>query len=613
MKKLIALVLALALVATLGLVSFTSAEGEGHTITLNSTDTHTYRVYQVLTGTLSAEGSRQLGNPTWGADVISNPGTVADFIASITASGLTQAQIGNLVYAKIDTTSTGRGTVDKDHPLTGLATGYYLLEDITAVGSEGFEYDTKALYVVDVLNDIASLTIKHDTTSDDKEITTDTLGTGDANTVNGDYDNVSVGDTVNYKITAKVPAKATDYNYFYFVINDKLDAGLTFTTNSIHVYHGSVADANKLDEGELTEGATQNTVTGDYVVKYNVNNHTFEIALNDAKTYAGQNIIVTYSAVVNENAVIGETPNKNTSTVTFSNNPNHDYDGEKYPGFPDEKESSVLDETPVTQTFTFTTAIQLKKVDENGNVLLGAAFTITGNSAEIVLVSSETFTKVNDGEGEYYKLTGDRYTKDAPVNEHMEEAAAGATAGWVEDVEGEKVVGGKHYREYVPATDGDAKVYIYVKGNADQYVTGTKDYTKEITYTQKNTKTSGVTATAAVGADGVVIFRGLGEGTYTITESTTPAGYNTLSPLTLTITFAAEPDTNSGEFHWETTSNGWRYNSTTGMFETTVVNNKGTQLPSTGGIGTTIFYILGGLLVVGAAVVLVARRKAGQN
>ena len=43
---------------------------------------------------------------------------------------------------------------------------------------------------------------------------------------------------------------------------------------------------------------------------------------------------------------------------------------------------------------------------------------------------------------------------------------------------------------------------------------------------------------------------------------------------------------------------------------TNVTNHKGTELPSTGGIGTTIFYILGGLLVVGAAVILVARRKA---
>lgn len=44
----------------------------------------------------------------------------------------------------------------------------------------------------------------------------------------------------------------------------------------------------------------------------------------------------------------------------------------------------------------------------------------------------------------------------------------------------------------------------------------------------------------------------------------------------------------------------------------TVNNNSGTVLPSTGGIGTTIFYILGGLLDVGAAVILVARRKAND-
>ena len=43
-----------------------------------------------------------------------------------------------------------------------------------------------------------------------------------------------------------------------------------------------------------------------------------------------------------------------------------------------------------------------------------------------------------------------------------------------------------------------------------------------------------------------------------------------------------------------------------------VVNSKGTELPHTGGIGTTIFYILGGLLVVGAAVILVARRRVHE-
>ena len=43
-----------------------------------------------------------------------------------------------------------------------------------------------------------------------------------------------------------------------------------------------------------------------------------------------------------------------------------------------------------------------------------------------------------------------------------------------------------------------------------------------------------------------------------------------------------------------------------------VENNSGTELPSTGGIGTTIFYVVGGILLLGAAIVLVARRKANN-
>ncbi len=47
--------------------------------------------------------------------------------------------------------------------------------------------------------------------------------------------------------------------------------------------------------------------------------------------------------------------------------------------------------------------------------------------------------------------------------------------------------------------------------------------------------------------------------------------------------------------------------------ESTVTNNQGTELPSTGGIGTTTFYVIGGLLVVGAGVVLVSRKKSQQD
>ena len=51
------------------------------------------------------------------------------------------------------------------------------------------------------------------------------------------------------------------------------------------------------------------------------------------------------------------------------------------------------------------------------------------------------------------------------------------------------------------------------------------------------------------------------------------------------------------------------YDQTNGTFKITIDNNKGQELPSTGGIGTTIFYVVGTVLVLGAAVVLITRRR----
>ena len=96
------------------------------------------------------------------------------------------------------------------------------------------------------------------------------------------------------------------------------------------------------------------------------------------------------------------------------------------------------------------------------------------------------------------------------------------------------------------------------------------------------------------GADGKVPpFTGLKNGSYTLVEKTVPAGYNKLADSTFTI---ADKD----------------YTNTNLKKTNTVENQKGTELPSTGGIGTTIFYVLGGLMVVGAGIVLVARRKASE-
>ncbi len=85
-------------------------------------------------------------------------------------------------------------------------------------------------------------------------------------------------------------------------------------------------------------------------------------------------------------------------------------------------------------------------------------------------------------------------------------------------------------------------------------------------------------------------FTGLADGTYTLVEKTTPSGYNTAEDKEITI---AKGDYSAGNLKQEAT----------------VINKAGSVLPATGGIGTTLFYVVGSVLVIGAAVVLISKRR----
>jgi LPXTG-motif cell wall-anchored protein len=273
-------------------------------------------------------------------------------------------------------------------------------------------------------------------------------------------------------------------------------------------------------------------------------------------------IVVEYTAVLNENAVI-KTANPNEVKIVYSNNPNNSGTPETCPpGTPTEepKPEYPTGETVTSKTETFTTALVITKINDAKEILTGAEFTLTGNGVKQVLVTELTFVKDNEN-GTYYKLKDGTYTVVAPVT----------------------------------ADDGTNTV--------DKYADIDTKYKKSTVMTLKGEGQTETTVKGEVDENGVVRFTGLGAGEYTLSETKTPAGYNTMADLTFTISFDKDNKTFSAN------RDDLVFDSANGVFNTSIINHAGSSLPHTGGIGTTIFYALGTALVLGCAVLLIVKKR----
>ena len=130
----------------------------------------------------------------------------------------------------------------------------------------------------------------------------------------------------------------------------------------------------------------------------------------------------------------------------------------------------------------------------------------------------------------------------------------------------------------------------------------------------KGTWTS--TATATLDEEGTQFtFTGLDDGVYRLTETKTPDGYNTIDPIIFTVVAthdeeADEPALKSLNGTAETGEITFTAVVNEGSLSTTVINESGTILPETGGIGTKIFYAVGAVLMIGAAVILISRKRS---
>ncbi len=584
-KKLASLTLALVMILALSVPAF-AAEGENTpaangSITINSTATvsvagRTFNAYKILD---VKDYTPAANEGETGAVVYTVPEEMKSFYNTrYTLAGTEgdyDAQVAQKIAAETDMfafaadalqaakdagVQPGTATAGADATsvtINSLPLGYYVVEDT------GTEKPVSSL-ILDTTNLDPSVEIKADQPKLDKTI----VESGEDVKNN----NAAVGDTVNFKLTSKVP-DMTGYSKYYFVVTDTLSKGLTYDeTTGVTITFTKTADDGTVTTLKTLVKDTDFTVD---CTKTEGADNTLKIVFKNfiqynTEEYKDADITITYSATLNKYAEIGVTGNPNTATLKYSNNPNYDHANEPDG---DEPDSTVpTGETEKSETRTYVTGVKLIKVDPKGNTLTGAQFMIEGEKLNTVLVTGEVFKE--DADGTYWKLTDGTYTTDDPATEGMDQS---------------------------------------------KYESTTTKYAKVIETTEV-TKTENVTYTGTVDENGVLTFKGLAQGTYTITELKSPAGYNLLkNPITVTIGFTApEANATSADCTW---AYSWKLgdevmkdasgNEIT-VNEIQVVNQSGTELPSTGGIGTTIFYAVGGVLVLAAVVLLVVKKRMAR-
>ncbi len=515
------------------------------------TDPHTYAAYQVLSGSVDTD-NKTLYNITAGANLDTN--------AFLTASGFDSidAFLAAFNGAEDDTDALQKAAADFGASLKGdpeattdtnefkdLKGGYYLIKDTTELANKD---DANSRFLLKVVG-TTTVTAKRDIPKLDKKIVKN-----DTKVV---ADTKSIGDTVNYELSSNVP-DMSGYNKYYFIMNDTMCKGLTFNKNDVTVKVGETKLGK--DDFTVTSATDANGITNIKIVFNNFIQY---------KDQVGADVIVNYSATLNKNADRTKLGNDNKANLTYSNNPNHKYYGDNEPDDEKDKENGkdVVGKTVDVITKVYTTGIAVIKVDSEDTTkrLAGAKFKLSGKSLNTTITNGKTFTK--DDDGTYYLLKNGTYTETAPETD-------------TED-------------KYADTKQKYSLTEINEKDNAAS--ASEEDATvKEIEL--------------EVDSEGYLSFEGLGEGTYTLVETKSPKGYNQ-SNEEKTIVIDAAPDKTAP--NWTVSVDGKDVTPDEGSIITTlkVKNSKGIILPGTGGIGTTIFYVVGSLCVAAGAVMTVFKRK----
>lgn len=533
MKKVFAAAAAIATVFGLAATTVATANAaDGATLTVSTADAKfvgkTVNAYKMFSATVGGEGANKAVSytltDTWkpffmdstasglnGATDANVNDKANEYVSELAgdnlvafatkASNWAQTQAKNITADKTATVSAGATNGNYTATFTGLDYGYYVVAvpGATLANTSG-QYAT--LVSVDSTN--VNANIKGSLPTVDKKVQVNGNG--------ADTADAKIGDTLTFTLTSTIPDMSA-YDTYTFNFKDTLSKGLTYGDITSVTVEG--VDAPLVKDTDYTVTTTP-AAAGNTLLTVGMTDFK-----NKQQTNAGKKITVTYTATLNENAVVGGAGNVNSATIQYSNDPSSTGTGKSEPD--------------KVRVFTY-------------------GFTVD-------------------------KYTGDNYND-----------AATRLAG----------------AEFTLTAKGDTSAIKFVQVNAGS---ATEDAVYRVA---KAGETAGTTTTITTPANGKVVFQGLKNGEYTLTETKAPAGYNKLaSAIGVKVNGSNDgTDTTNATVNitYNNDNNDTTYDQTASNGVIPVQNKSGAILPGTGGMGTIAFTVIG-VLVIALGVAWTLKRK----
>ena len=369
------------------------------------------------------------------------------------------------------------------------------------------------------------------------------VGTTDETGSEGTHVTGSVGDKITYNVAVTTPVYPSNAVNKTVYVTDTLSKGLTFHYDSLTVKVGDTTYTIDTASNELKDAG------GNVIGKTVKNENGFEISFDyDSLNY--NNPVVTYTATINSDAVIGRDGNDNTFILYYAKNPTQ---GTTYTELPPQSDKNIKVIEDNKKVYTY--QISFKKTDDSDekNPLAGAVFGIYKDRACTKLVDTVTTNEKGYASSSQVGF-GTYYVKEitAPAGYTLNSTVFEVTSSWA-------TVTTKSTSETVTTTYTSVESEATVKEQAG--------WLKDNVFYSLDNKPTG---------EGVVAA-------YIKDTTTTNATTSTFT-------------TNSGEGAGV-------------VVMADIINTKNPELPSTGGMGTVIFTVLGAGLITLAVVLKITRKK----